>query len=155
MATPVVKPRSLWEDRFARPTVGQLMGACPKTLSSVLDYARECLGGIEGVQEELSWQGIPWRWTLVYRHESDRERAFAYLVPDPLKPRFAVPIPNTLVSALPIKKVSKYIRETVVHSPVVGSIRWCQWDAQTNAHVDEVIALAEMKLSVVTAAQRV
>lgn len=154
MPTPVVRPRSLWEDRFARPTTEQLLGACPKTLSGVLDYARECLSGLVGVQEELSWQGIPWRWTLVYRHESDRTRAFAYLVPDPLKPRLAVPIPNVLVSSLPIKKVSKYIRETVVQSPVVGSIRWCQWDAQTNGNVDEVIALAEMKLSAVTAAQR-
>lgn len=147
MGTPVVKPRSLWEDRFARPTIQQLLGACPKTLAGVLDHARERLGEVEGVQEELSWQGIPWRWTLVYRHEADRERAFAFVVPDPMKPRLAVPIPNVLVPGLLTKRITKGIRETLVHSPVVGTIRWCQWEASTQGQVEEIVALAELKLT--------
>lgn len=153
MPLTVAKPRSLWEDRFGRPTIENLLDGCPRTVLPLIEHARSRLSNVKGVSEQLAWQGIPWRWTLTYGHLEDSERAYAYLVPDPSKPRLVVPFPIRTLSELPLKKFSKQTREAILHATVVGTVSWCQWEFVTKALSEEVLTLAEMKMSVLTAAK--
>jgi hypothetical protein len=147
MPLTVAKPRSLWEDRFGRPTIDDLLDGCPRSVLSVIEHARAKLSHVKNVSEQLAWQGIPWRWTLTYTHLDDTERAFAYLVPDPAKPRLVVPFPIRVLSEIPLKKFSKVTREGLTHATVVGSVSWCQWEIVTKAGTDEIIALADLKIA--------
>ena len=147
MPLTVAKPRSLWEDRFGRPTVDDLLDGCPRTVLPLIEHARTKLSHAKGVSEQLAWQGIPWRWTLTYRHVDDAERAYAYLVPDPSKPRLVVPFPIRVLGEMSLRKFSKTTREAILHATVVGSVSWCQWELLTKATTEEVVALAELKMA--------
>lgn len=147
MPLTVAKPRSLWEDRFGRPSIDDLLDGCPRSILTIIEHARAKLSHAKGVSEQLAWQGIPWRWTLTYCHVDDTERAFAYLVPDPAKPRLVVPFPIRTLGEISLKKFSKVTRDAIVHATVVGSVSWCQWEIQTKAGTDEIVALAELKMT--------
>ena len=92
MAATRMKARPVWDDRFRTPGVEHLLGAFPKQLGGVVEHARGKLLAVAGVQEEVSWQGV-WKWTLLYRlPEHGDGRAWVYVVPDPARPRMAVPV---------------------------------------------------------------
>ncbi len=152
MPLTVAKPRSLWEDRFGRPTVESLLGACPRGVLPLIDHARERLKKVKGVSEQLVWQGIPWRWTLTYRHPLEAERSFAFVVPDPAKPRLAIPIPDRVLAEISLKKASKLLRDPILQAPIVGAVRWCQWELQSKALIEEVVELAVLKVTAEAAA---
>jgi hypothetical protein len=141
------KVRAAWMDRFKAPTADEMLGAFNKQMTGALQHLREKLLAVEGAKEEVSWQGV-WRWTLVYRIPGDGERAWAYLVLDPTKPRVAVPITDELIAELPLKKLSKFIRDGLAHAPVVDGVRWAQWELQGKGQADDLVALAEYKLTV-------
>ena len=153
MPLTVAKPRSLWEDRFGRPTIDDLLDGCPRSVLSLIEHARTKLSNAKNVSEQLAWQGIPWRWTLTYTHLDDAERAYAYLVPDPAKPRLVVPFPIRALSEISLKKFSKTTRDAVAHATVVGSVSWCQWEILTKPVTDEVIALADLKMAALATAK--
>jgi hypothetical protein len=153
MSLTVAKPRSLWEDRFGRPSVDDLLDGCPRTVLPLIEHARTKLSAAKSVSEQLAWQGVPWRWTLTYCHLDDTERAYAYLVPDPAKPRLVVPFPVKSLGEISLKKFSKTTRDAIVHATVVGSVSWCQWEILTKGGTDEVLALAELKMSVLAGAK--
>lgn len=146
MGTLTVTTRSAWEDRFARPDAGALIEGVPKPQHQFMAHARERLLAIPGVREEVRWLGVPWRWSMVYLGPEARARPIAYLVPDPAKPRLAVPLAGDIVAALPLKKLPKFIREGLSLAPIVNAVRWCQWELPSKSAADDVLSLAELNL---------
>src|SRR3954463_5798839 len=146
MSSPAHKTRIAWMDRFRTPTVDELFSPFNKQLGAVLEHIRTRVLEVEGAKEEISWQGV-WRWTLVYRTPVEPERGWAYLVLDPAKPRLAVPIGDDLVSELPVKKLSKFVRDGLAHAPMVDGLRWAQWEVLTKTQADEILTLADFKLN--------
>jgi len=138
------KARSAWQDRFRTPTVEVLIRDFNKQLAAVVNHARDSLLAAEGAKEEVGWHGV-WRWTMVYRLPGNGERGWAYLVPDPSKPRLTLPIADEAVSELPIKKLSKFIRDGLSHAPTVDGIRWAQWELQNKTQVDDILSLAGLR----------
>lgn len=145
MSAPSIKPRQAWQDRFRTPTIDELVAGFNKQLAGAVNHARERLLATEGIKEEVSWQGV-WRWTLVYRIPGD-DRAWAYIVMDPTKPRLAIPVPDELIAELPVKKLSKFVRDGLAHAPSVDGLRWAHWDIQGKTQADDILSLTEFKLS--------
>lgn len=138
------KPRAAWEDRFRRPTVDEVLEALNKQLLSLAESWRERMSETPGVREELSWQGIPFRWTLVYRNES---RPIAYLVPQPVKAYIAIPIAADAVNRLPLRKLSKPVRDSLGAASLVNGQYWAQWDLVSKAQLDELMLIASACLA--------
>jgi hypothetical protein len=145
MSAPALKPRQPWMDRYRTPAVDELLGSFNKQLGSVVNHARDKMLAVDGVKEEVSWQGV-WRWTLVYRIPGD-DRCWAYLVMDPTKPRLAVPVPDDLITELPVKKLSKFVRDGLAHAPTVDGVRWAHWEIQGKTQADDILSLAQFKLN--------
>lgn len=146
METLRANSRTPWEDRFTRPTVRSLLGAMDKEPHSLVQHARETLASLPSLREDIAWKGVPWRWCFVFFHGQDEARAFAYVVPRPAKPILAVPIDSDIVSELPLKKLPKHIREVLTQAPLVGGVRWCQWDLASKPQIDDILNLARLKL---------
>jgi hypothetical protein len=145
MSAPVLRSRFAWSDRFRTPTVSDLLASFNKHLAGVVNHTRERLLAVDGVKEEVSWQGV-WNWTLVYRIPGEGERGWVYLVPDPSKPRLAIPVQDELIAELPVKKLSKFVRDGLAHAPSVDSVRWAHWEIQGKNQADDILSLAESKL---------
>jgi hypothetical protein len=138
--------RSAWEDKYRRPETTDLIGEVAKPLLPVLEFARERLSGLAGVSESMEWQGFPWRWSLVYRRArgAPGERALAYLVPQPSRPLLVVPVPADAMEAMERKRVSRPVRDLVHLSPLVGPVRWTQFELASKTFADEVMDLVRM-----------
>lgn len=136
------KLRTCWEDRFRTPVVSELRGVLNKPQEHLLEVAREGLLALEGVQECIEWRGIPWRWTLAYAVDT---RALAYLVPQPGKPRIAIPLADDILAAMDLRKASKAVRDAIMFAPRVAEVIWPVWDLQTRAQIDELVGVARRK----------
>lgn len=138
--------RCPWTDKFNRPTVDELRASFAKPMQRVLEDAREALAP-DGVAETLSWQGVPWRWSLVYRYGSgpDADRPLAYLIPDPERLQVCVPLTKEQIDALPMKRLRKSIRDGVTHARSVAGVWWATWDVPGRGALDEVVDLVERK----------
>lgn len=145
MAASVHQARSVWEDRFNAPTAEELMRQIAKQWRSVAGFARTSLLDDSDVSEQVVWQGV-WRWTLTYRHAGASEKAWAYLVPDPAKPRVCIPMSDSAIDLLPIRKTPKFIREALAFAPLIDSTRWPVWELQTRQQVQSLMALVTCKL---------
>jgi hypothetical protein len=144
------KPRLAWQDRFRAPSPEDLIAPFNKQSGALVEHARQRLLGVECVREEIAWHGV-WNWTFVYRIPGDGDRAWAYLIPDPAKPRLAVPVEDEIIPELPIRKLSKFIRDGLTHAPIVDGVRWSCWEIANRTQVEDIVSLAQHKLKLANA----
>ncbi|MDX2114949.1 MAG: hypothetical protein SFZ24_04910 [Planctomycetota bacterium] len=145
------KIRPSWEDRFRRPSFQDLREDLHEPMGGLVDFARERLASVPGVVEELAWQGVPWRWTLLYRLGSDPAHAWAYLVPDPTAPKFVMPIARSVVDALPWNRLKKHVRDGVTQGRLVNNVYWATWDLASKTQLAELLAVAEQTRKILAA----
>jgi hypothetical protein len=138
--------RVAWEDKFRQPTQEELIrsitGAEP---AEHLRELRKRLLSLEGVNERVEWQGVPWRWTLVYSCAMDPTRAFAYLVPDPAHPQVAIPLTVAMVQTIPLKRMKKAVRDGVMFSKFVAGVYWPCWQLEAFPQIDELSEILQRK----------
>lgn len=137
--------RNAWEDRFKTPATQDLCEGINRQFSGLFDAARDRLRGFPGISEGLSWEGLPWRWTLTYRLPTDNGRAWAYLVPDPNKPQIALPLPIAMVSALPMHRFKKHVKDGVLQGRMVDGVYWATWDIASKQQLSEILELVQHK----------
>lgn len=139
------KMRTAWEDRFRMPSFEDLRGHYNKQLASLVELTREKLLSFPGVSEAVSWEGLPWRWTLTFHFENDRSRPWAYLVPDPVSPKVSMPLTAEMIQTFPLHRMKKHIRDGVLLARVVGGVHWATFDVTSKAVLDDVLDLAKRK----------
>lgn len=139
------KLRTPWEDKFKRPSLEDLREGMNKERSTLLDAARDAFLSLPGVQEEVSWQGLPWRWTLTYRCPDDPKRIWAYLVPDPANPKLSMPLTSAMVSALPMHRFKKHVKDAVLNGRMVDGVYWATWEITTKPQLSDILELANQR----------
>lgn len=147
MPEPARKVKSAWEDKFTRPTLAALRQHYSKPVSQLWDAARARLAALPGASESLEWQGIPWRWTLVFRTDTDETRPAAYLIPGANAPIMCVPAASDALTRIPVKKLSRFVREGLVRATDVGGTKWPTWELQNRTQLEDIVKLVEFKLT--------
>jgi hypothetical protein len=137
--------RLAWEDRFTRPSLDELKGHYNKQLAGMFEAARSRLREFEGVEEQLTWMGLPWRWTLRYAIEGDPTDAWVYLVPDPLGVEVTIPLTMQMIDSMPTKRLKKHVRDGITFGKRVGEVTWASWQPATKGPLDEVLDVAKRK----------
>ena len=159
--------RTAWNDKFSRPDAQALRLLFAKPVQTVLDEARAALTELPGIQESLDWQGVPWRWTFVYRGTGDLAehalplvsgptpiatpsglgllRAFAYVIPDPSRLQICVPLTGPQIEAMPMKRMKKPVRDGIAHARSVAGVWWPTWDVSSQGAAEEVLEVAARK----------
>lgn len=137
--------RSPWEDRFRRPSADDLRGHyTTRALAHLAETAREELASLPGVAESIEWQGVPWRWTWVYRSKG-QAMPLAYLVPDPEHPQIAAPLSAAMVETIGLARLKRYARDGIAVSRQVAGVHWPSWEITLKSQLDEVMDLVERK----------
>lgn len=151
MASSSIKSRDPWKDRFRTPTFEDLVAPNSRQFATLLESARQKLLEFSGIRDEVAWQGIPWRWAVVFRWEAELSRPWAYLVPEPGKPRLVLPLPADVVARLPARRLTKPTRDGIVHAAEVAGVHWAQWDLTSRSQLDELMVIAGMKHEILAA----
>jgi hypothetical protein len=134
-------PRRAWEDRYRTPNPEDLIRGMEGPGRELFLHVRGELAALAGVRESLSWQGIPWRWSFSYRMAGGRE-AFAFLVPQPGRPLLGLPLGECVFDTVLESKISKPVREAILHAPAIGSVRWTQWELTSRTQAEDLLILA-------------
>lgn len=146
MTAQAMPRRAAWEDRFRQPTPDELLRAINSNLGGeIAREARRRLLAFEGVSERVEWQGVPWRWSLVYSCVMDPTRAFAYIIPDPAKAQLSIPLTSPMVQALPLKRMRKVVRDGIVYSRFVAGVHWPCWQLDAVGQADDVMEIVQRK----------
>ncbi len=132
-----------WHDRFTRPSVEGLLACLEEGHRAAFEAAREALSGLPGVREELVHMGVPWRWCLRYTTEGDDR--FAFLVPEPGKPLLSLPLPEAFLEGLPLRRLSRGVRDGLTHARLVGGVVWAEWELTSRTQAEELTQLAQQK----------
>lgn len=140
------KAATIWENKFRSPTGAELLHGLAKPHAALVDEARTRLLGVSGAREEIVWHGLPWRWTFSYRGEGALSRPWAYLVPEPAKPRLVLPLTLEELSRFPLRKLTKPARDPLSHGVEVDGVHWVEWEISVRALMDEVLTLAVARL---------
>lgn len=145
MSRKAPKPRMAWEDRFATPDADDLLRGFHRHHTALIQQAREGILALGEVTESIVWRGVPWRWTFAFSEEGEAERAWAYLIPQPGRPLLAIPLTAEHVDGLPMKRLSKSVRDGIGLAAMVGGVYWAQWDLTSRPQVDELIGIARRR----------
>lgn len=100
-----------------------------------------------GCIEEVTWKGVPWRWTIELRNEQTPEKAWAYLVPQPEQPLMVLPITSDGLSGISMKKLNKPVRDAIIHAREVEGVRWAQWQIESKSQVEVLVKIAKQQMA--------
>ena len=134
-------PHTPWTDRFAVPTIADLLQQYEGSARTLADEALDSLEALTAKPAKIEWKGPSWRWSITFRQPSESS-PWVYLIPTPAWPSIAMPVPDDVAQDILKPRASKYLRETLLHASQVGQTRWAQWQVQGKAQLQEVLKLA-------------
>lgn len=149
-----------WQDRWAEPTLAQLLDPVKESHRKPLDNLMAAVEAYEGVTRKIIWAGLGWQWTIEYclegKHESGHESpdAFVYIVPDPEQPQFVIPLRDEDIEQVPIRRVNRFIRDQLRSAKCSVGIHWCKWSPSAQTEVEHLLDLLKRKWKILTGKKR-
>jgi len=134
-------PHLIWHDRFHTPTVEALLTDLNRDVQAAARHARTLLFARPDIDELVSWQGV-WKWAIVYQRAATPDRASAFLIPTPQRPRLCIPVSAGVYAALHHGNTEKFIRDALAHCALVDGTRWPEWELTGKMQVEELVKLA-------------
>jgi len=140
--------RPQWMDKFNVPAIEGLMGAVSPDHAFATRKMRDSIRARRGVREKLSWMGIPWRWTLVYRARGSRAGVvlpLAFLILDPGAPRLCVPLTSAQVCELEVARLSRAQQDAILGGTKVGPQLWAMFQIGRDLDPGDVGEFLDLK----------
>lgn len=144
MTAAIEAAREAWENEFREPQIEDLRGMYEESALFLYDAVRAGALALDGVTEELAWEGIPWRWCLRMSHPNDTG-VFAYIAPMPTGPELCLPLTTECVESIPLRRLKRYARDNIVKAKKVGSDRWPSWRVNAKTELEELLDMLKRK----------
>jgi len=169
-ATTLSNPRLAWQDRWSKPDLETILSGLKPHHRRAFNQMMQQLEALGGVSKSLIWYGPGWKWTLQFVHSAPRKaanrkngrdaaapapaaplgatdpgEALCYLVPDSLMPLVCVPLRSEVIDHLPLKRLSKYIRDGIVVAKCAVAIHWAVWSPAGDSDTGLVMDLINRK----------
>lgn len=145
--------RQVWEERWTQPEVAQLLQALGPPEENPLARITDELADIDGLCRTLAWYDQAWKWTIEYTDGKPLENpwdAVCYLVPNPADVAVCVPLSKHVIEQLPMRKISKYIREGIISAKCAVRVHWAIWKPNNVADAPLIADLIRRKYDVLT-----
>jgi len=139
--SPVYEVKTPWEDRWAKPELEQLLAPLDEQRRKVVDILIELIKSFDGVALSVIWHGTAWKWTLqfsLYDTDGNLIDTLAYLVPKPEVPVLCVPLRAKTVEKLPLKRLNRYVRDSIRVSKRAVDIYWAVWTPSAVTETDHL-----------------
>ena len=144
--TATIPARLAWEDRWNEPTLKQLLEPQKDQQKKVLPELIEKVTDFEGVTYRMVWHGAAWKWTIQFDLADEKGKdlgALAYLVPNPERAVYCMPLRPETVEQLPLKRLNKFIREGIREAKCAVEIHWCIWTPSAQTEVEHLTDLVK------------
>lgn len=139
-----------WENKFVTPTLEECLDPYLPHVRQLFDDARARILAHNPILEEFGWQGLPWRWCLTYRLPGEHHHDFAYLVPNPEKPRIAMPFSESELQSMPLHRFKKHLKDALAHSVKTGRTHWATFEITSKPQLDDILDVVRRKHSILS-----
>jgi hypothetical protein len=95
-------------------------------------------------------QGVP---AGVGSLPTEAGEALCYLVPDSLMPLVCIPLRSQVIEHLPLKRLSKYIRDGIAVAKCAVAIHWAIWSPAGDSDVGLLMDLVKRKHTIINSAE--
>jgi hypothetical protein len=150
---PPLSPNTAWQDRWTHPTVKQVLAALPALRRRSAERFVDQVSQLPGVTQNLIWYGPSWRWTLQFMLATEKDpqgEPLCYLVPGDDRPIAHVPLGEDFVSALPLRRLSKFVRDGVKAAKRAVETSWANWPLDSETDCKLVLDLVTRKHKFIT-----
>ncbi len=137
-----------WEDRWAEPTLDQLMEPIVPQPRKALKTLMEQVEELGQVERSVTWYGPAWKWTLEYLLQDEQGadlNVLCYLVPSTASPVICVPLTEDVVERLPMRRLNRFIRNGIRSAKCAVSIHWAVWNLTAVAEAGHLMDLIKRK----------
>ena len=129
-----------WEDRFNRPSQGELREPLPATSARLFDTAREELGEIFGDRMRVDWLGSCWKWTLGFGKGRSRE-PLAVMIPNPDDLQIAMRVKADFIREVWPRRMKRAVRDGLGLAADPFDTHWGVWTITSKPMLEEVLRL--------------
>ncbi|MBI1336469.1 MAG: hypothetical protein GC164_05855 [Phycisphaera sp.] len=150
-ATPTQHP---WLDRWNQPNLEQLLDALKAHHRKPYTQILEQLDSYPGVQRSVIWYGSAWKWTIHYAFvdaDGQEIETLCYIVPNSETPLICIPLADEVIEQLPIKRLTKFIREGIRSAKFAVAIHWATWSPLNQTETHALIDLCKRKHKFISA----
>ena len=119
--------QTTWVDVFADTDLETLVDELEPEDAEAFRTVAQTLADRPGWSAALSWQGLPWRWALVYSADGVDGPGLVYHVPDPRGSRVCIPVPASGKTAPDLGALTKPVRKVVENAAIVAGFIWPEW----------------------------
>jgi len=158
MPAPKIKEQTAWENRWEQPTREQLYGLIDEGKRKFWDALRENVLAFDGVEEDVVWHGLAWKWVTRYTHpaaatEGEPDGVIAYVVTLPDQAQFCVPLSTDEILSMPVRRLNRYIRDQLRSAKCAVEMHWGHWEPTAMTEVEYLTDLIKRKYKFLTAEQ--
>jgi len=154
MSTYTLSRRVPWLDRWNEPTAEQLIEALKPHQQKNFNRIISALDEYGQLERGLIWYGASWKWTLHYKvagSEGDEASTMCYIVPALETPLVSMPFSVNFVETLPIRRLSKFIRDGIRGAKCAVNFHWASWTPGLDNEVGMLLDLFKRKYKFLTA----
>lgn len=155
MSSQMVTARLPWQDRWTQPTVEQLLEPLDDDSRAGLVQLIDLMDTFDNVERELVWYGESWKWTIHYYlagqgRTRQNIQTMAYLVPRDEQSLVCVPMRREMIEDLPMRRLTKFIREGVTSAKCAVEIHWANWTPGNATEFNTLVDLLRRKYNFLT-----
>jgi hypothetical protein len=146
--TPPHTLNTAWQDRWTHPTVKQVLAALNAQHRRCAERFVDQVTQLPGVTQSMIWYGPSWRWTVQFMLASNKDprgEPLCYLVPGDDRPTAHVPLTEDFVAVLPLRRLSKFVRDGVKAAKRAVEISWANWPLDSDTDAKLVLDLVTRK----------
>ena len=138
-----------WENRWSAPNLEPLMeGIVDPNRRKLIQGLMERFREFEGVEELIMWHGSAWKWTVQYTlcdANGQEIDVLAYVVPEPMLPVVCIPLRESVLTKMPVKRLNRYIREALRSAKCAVHLYWAMWTPNASTECDHLTDLFKRK----------
>ena len=138
-----------WQDRWSEPTLDELLADLTAQQRRSIKKLMAKIADLNPIHQDLVWYGPSWKWTIRFMLDAqppeDDSQVLCYIVPSIEQPLACVPLADPVIETLPMRRLSKYIREGIRSAKRAVEISWASWSFQTDSEANLISDLVRRK----------
>lgn len=149
-------PVSAWADRWTKPTMEKLLEPLKEHHRQGLEHLLEQAETLDRINQSLIWYGPSWKWTIqlsLVDDQSNDQTSLGYLVPNLERPIVCIPLDESMLSALPSRRLGRFINEGIRSAKCAVAVHWATWTPNSFSEVKLLADLMKRKVKIILAAQ--
>lgn len=138
-----------WADRWHEPEVPALVSMLKSHQQRNSEMFMSYLDENPKLHRRIVWYAGGWNWTIHYRYDDGQGTEmdnFGFVVPNPEQPLFCIPLTSAMVEVIPLRRLSKFIRDGIRSAKCAVDLHWAMWTPGPESEANQLLDLLKRKI---------